>query len=319
MRVHEAAATAELEKRQQRRDLGRIGRAHRAQADRDRQGSRHRTRQDGGRSLEGRWRLVQPRRCLDVGDRPQPGRHRRLAHRRQQGAPQARLRSRCRSLHHLRAFERRALLAWRARARSARPGSISGSLSSPAAPASPSASAARRAPCARCCVTRPRRSSSSSAARTRRHGRIAWNGQCVLRHAGADADRQGGDRGLADVARIRRRPRSVHRPHRPGQDLFRGLRLSPQGRANRRLRQARFAGPLLLQRQRHAGDADRRRRRRHRAHGLCLLEPWSRAARFQHRGARPDLDHRQRKSACHRLLAGRGWKIVPKAGARLEK
>ena len=103
---------------------------------------------------------------------------------------------------------------------------------------------------------------------------------------------------------IRRRPRSVHRPYRPGQDLFRGLRLSAQGRAHRRLRQARFAGPLLLQRQRHAGDADRGRSRRHRAHGLCLLEPWSRAARFQHRGARPDLDHRQRESACHRLL---GW------------
>jgi hypothetical protein len=106
MRVHEVAATAQLEKVNSAETLvasaGRtalkpIGTA---------KDPRHSTWQDGGRSLEGSWRLVQTRRCLDVGDRPQPGMHRRLAHRWQQGAPQARLRAQCRSLHHLRALVR---------------------------------------------------------------------------------------------------------------------------------------------------------------------------------------------------------------------
>ena len=119
-------------------------------------------------------------------------------------------------------------------------------------------------------------------------------------------------------ARIRRRPRSVHRPHRAGQDLFRRLRLSPQGRTDRRLSSRRFAGPLLLQRQRHAGDADGARRGRHRADGLPLLEPRSSTSSLPSAGTHGEIwITGTATSLAASNLASRGWTVVPKAGTKL--
>ena len=139
------------------------------------------------------------------------------------------------------------------------------------------------APSARCCATRPRRSSSSLAAGNSPPWACRLERSMRSMPRQADTDRQGGDRGLADVAgaagdrevfiarTAQAKTYTEGFAYRRKAELTAGFdkRVSPVKSF------FNVNGTPVMQTGTGAVAG---------AHGLRLLEPWCRAARLQHRG-----------------------------------